>query len=559
MAALMEGAAAAAAVKARGFAGILSSESAGVMAVMRQNSKWALVAPGYGYGDDEAPDDPLLEEFKAVRRRLFGWHDWDRVAPGAYLAPFLQVIRSVETSGPITGMALSAVLKVLKHGLISEDNLDAAEAMHCIADAVTLCRFEATDPDHDDVVLSKILHVLLECMLCPTGRLLSDDDVCNIVQACYRIGHQSGKESALLRNLSRHILREIVHAVFRRLPHLREASAAAAEGVHHIEGKTPSTPKARSAAARVGTGGGEVGAEAAAVAAVAEMGPGAVPASPTKGVAAAAATAAAVAANPIESAAPDDSTSPRGGGGVGPSKPHGEPFGLACVLEIFRFSVSFISLEDGTDENAESMCAFGLQLVLASLESAGEDFERHAPLLALVQDDLSRAVLAVAPAGHPPVLAATAATVLQLYMVMPLELKLQLEAFLRMVLLPLGEGRGEIPQESQRIALECIVDLCRQPNFVPDLYINFDCDLERPNLFEELTALLSRNAFPVNCPLNATHLLSLEGLLAVVAGIADRSTTAAPTGDDDDDAKAGPALDAIPAAYVDIWGSAAAG
>jgi len=397
-------------------------------------------------------------------------------------------------------------------------------------------------------------------MLCPTGRLLSDDDVCNIVQACYRIGHQSGKESALLRNLSRHILREIVHAVFRRLPHLREASAAAAEGVHHIEGKTPSTPKARSsAAARVGTGGGEVGAEAAAVAAVAEMGPGAVPASPTKGAAAAAATAAAVAANPIESAAPDDSTSPRGGGGVGPSKPHGEPFGLACVLEIFRFSVSFISLEDGTDENAESMCAFGLQLVLASLESAGEDFERHAPLLALVQDDLSRAVLAVAPAGHPPVLAATAATVLQLYMVMPLELKLQLEAFLRMVLLPLGEGRGEIPQESQRIALECIVDLCRQPNFVPDLYINFDCDLERPNLFEELTALLSRNAFPVNCPLNATHLLSLEGLLAVVAGIADRSTTAAPTGDDDDDAKAGPALDAIPAAYVDIWGGAAAG
>ena len=105
---------------------------------------------------------------------------------------------------------------------------------------------------------------------------------------------------------------------------------------------------------------------------------------------------------------------------------------------------------------------------------------------------------------------------------MHLELKLQLEAFLRMVLLPLGEGRGEIPQESQRIALECIVDLCRQPNFVPDLYMNFDCDLERPNLFEELTALLSRNAFPVNSPLNATHLLSLEGLLAVVAGIADR-------------------------------------
>ena len=167
--------------------------------------------------------------------------------------------------------------------------------------------------------------------------------------------------------------------------------------------------------------------------------------------------------------------------------------------------------------------------VSARALSGGDAFVRHLPLLTLVQDDLSRAVLAVAPAGHPPVLAAVAATVLQLYMVMHSELKLQLEAFLRMVLLPLGEGRGEIPQESQRIALECIVDLCRQPNFVPDLYMNFDCDLERPNLFEELTALLSRNAFPVNSPLNATHLLSLEGLLAVVAGIADRSAAGAYT------------------------------
>ena len=136
---------------------------------------------------------------------------------------------------------------MLKHGLISEENPDAAEAMHAVADAVTLCRFEATDPDHDDVVLSKILHVLLECMRCPTGRLLSDDDVCNIVQACYRIGHQSGKESALLRNLSRHVLREIVHETFRGLP----ALPALAQGhAHHIDAPRPrktSTPSPKRA------------------------------------------------------------------------------------------------------------------------------------------------------------------------------------------------------------------------------------------------------------------------------------------------------------------------
>ena len=139
-------------------------------------------------------------------------------------------------------------------------------------------------------------------------------------------------------------------------------------------------------------------------------------------------------------------------------------------------------------------------------------------------------------------LAATAATVLQMYMVMHHDLKLQLEAFLRVVLLPLAEGpKPAVPgaktntgqdtnlAESQRIALECIVDLCRQPEFVPDLYVNYDCDLERPNLFEEVCALLSRSAFPrEGSGVGQTNLLCLEGLLAIVGGIADRSADAPP-------------------------------
>ena len=410
-------------------------------------------------------------------------------------------------------MALSAVHKVLKHGLISEHNPDAAEAMHCIADAVTLCRFEATDPDNDDVVLSKILHVLLESVRCPTGALLSDDDVCNIVQACYRIGHQSGKESALLRNLSRHTLREIVQSVFKRLPRLSDALNHA----HHIDAPVP--PHTPTSPTSPGT---KEGADS-------EGGAGA----------------------DSKEDEPEASTnkeneviSPRADATAASDEftPHGEPFGLACVLEIFRFACSFISLDDPADENAETMCAFGLQLVLSSLESAGDDFAKHPALLTLVQDDLSRAVLAVAPAGNPPVLAATAATVLQMYMVMHHDLKLQLEAFLRVVLLPLAEGpKPAVPgaktntgqdtnlAESQRIALECIVDLCRQPEFVPDLYVNYDCDLERPNLFEEVCALLSRSAFPrEGSGVGQTNLLCLEGLLAIVGGIADRSADAPP-------------------------------
>ena len=93
----------------------------------------------------------------------------------------------------------------------------AAAAMHAVADAVTHCRFEATDAASDEVVLSKILQVLVACVRSPCGSLLSDEDICAIVQACFRIGHQTGRESELLQRLARQALLDVVRATFSRI------------------------------------------------------------------------------------------------------------------------------------------------------------------------------------------------------------------------------------------------------------------------------------------------------------------------------------------------------
>lgn len=154
--------------------------------------------------------------------------DWSKVDPLEYLSPFLEVIRSAETSGPITAIALSSVNKIISHDLIGEPAAWAtcwmvsmhililvlhssyagssmvspgglAVAMHNTSEAVTHCKFESADPASDEVVLSKILQVLLACLKCPTGPYLSDSDVCNIFQACFRIGHghPPGKEGGV--------------------------------------------------------------------------------------------------------------------------------------------------------------------------------------------------------------------------------------------------------------------------------------------------------------------------------------------------------------------------
>lgn len=93
----------------------------------------------------------------------------------------------------------------------------------------------------------------------------------------------------------------------------------------------------------------------------------------------------------------------------------------------------------------------------------------------------------------------------------------------------------KIIDEKREIALEALVQLCRVPGLVTELYLNYDCHLYCSNLFEDLMKLLSKvksemylkytiisfsiqNAFPVS-GLFTTHLLSLDCLLAVIDNI----------------------------------------
>lgn len=107
--------------------------------------------------------------------------DLNDIDATTYLSPFLEIIKSEETNGPITGLALSSIDKFISYGLIGifrffikrvfnlfkipffyNKDLNSETAALCvqqIADAVTHARFVGTDSASDEVVLMKILHV----------------------------------------------------------------------------------------------------------------------------------------------------------------------------------------------------------------------------------------------------------------------------------------------------------------------------------------------------------------------------------------------------------------
>lgn len=61
-----------------------------------------------------------MKQFTDLKSLLTNIEDLRLVDPNVFLAPFLEVIRSEETTGQMTSLALSALNKFLSYGLIGE-------------------------------------------------------------------------------------------------------------------------------------------------------------------------------------------------------------------------------------------------------------------------------------------------------------------------------------------------------------------------------------------------------------------------------------------------------
>lgn len=66
--------------------------------------------------DDEK--DGLLKSFIDLKQVLNRIEDLRLIEPNVFLAPFLEVIRTADTTGPLTSLALASVNKFLSYGLI---------------------------------------------------------------------------------------------------------------------------------------------------------------------------------------------------------------------------------------------------------------------------------------------------------------------------------------------------------------------------------------------------------------------------------------------------------
>uniref|UniRef100_A0A4W6FGX2 Golgi-specific brefeldin A-resistance guanine nucleotide exchange factor 1 n=1 Tax=Lates calcarifer TaxID=8187 RepID=A0A4W6FGX2_LATCA len=544
---------------------IVQGEISTVVGAIKRNSRWNTHTPL----DEE--QDPLLNSFGHLKEILNNIKELSDIEPNIFLRPFLEVVRSEDTTGPITGLALTSVNKFLSYGLIDANHEAAAEAIENMADATFY---------YSRIVLFQVLRTLL---LTPVGAHLTNESVCEIMQSCFRICFEM-RLSELLRKSAEHTLvdmlkmraggmsesskwkkqkrsprppRHMVRSPSGQMDPTQSSTLSnnnLSGGVPFIEQglSTSSLPASDSAGSSISspttTDSGldtcskatsredlsdlEQCSSSANTPSISTTLPGTEPGSPdaqSEGRQVEPAQSASVESIPevLEDkdsiAEQSDNTSvhdmdyvnPRGVRFTQSTQRDGAsliPYGLPCLRELFRFLISLTNPHDR--HNTDAMMHMGLQLLTVALESA--HIANYQSLLGLVKDELCRHLFQLLSVDRMNLYASSIRVCFLLFESMRVHLKFQLEMYLKKLMDIITSENVKMPYEMKEMALEALVQLWRIPSFVTELYINYDCDFYCSNLFEDLTKLLSKNAFPVSGQLYTTHLLSLEALLTVI-------------------------------------------
>ncbi|KAJ5315468.1 hypothetical protein N7476_005775 [Penicillium atrosanguineum] len=497
-------------------------------------------------------DNPLISAFTRLRIDLKGCKDIRTFDTPALLHPFLQVIRSSSTSAVITSLALVAITKFFSYNIVNRDSPRLPMAMQLLSAAITHCRFEASDSSADEIVLLRILKLMEGMLSRPEGELLGDESVCEMMETGLSMCCQ-GRLSEVLRRSAEMAMVNMCQVIFMRLSHLDQTVSPGPASFADEKFKMEATNLKMDPSVNGNTVASQHQSAMGSDTAAAERGSTSREGSPEN--TSSATTAAAAPPNP------EDDT-----------EIEVKPYSLPSIRELFRVLIDL--LDPHNRQHTDTMRVMALRIIDVALEVAGPSIARHPSLAALARDDLCRYLFQLVRSEQLAILTASLRVAGTLLSTCRPVLKLQQELYLSYLVACL-HPRVEIPREAgidpslyegvpqapklvkqpssqtnsgrstpvpvkdrQKLGLEggsrkpeareamveSIGVLSRIPSFMTELFVNYDCEVDRGDLCEDMIGLLSRNAFPDSATWSTTNVppLCLDALLGYVQFIYDR-------------------------------------
>ncbi|KAI0781091.1 Sec7-domain-containing protein [Trametes elegans] len=542
---------------------ILLSEILSVTSVMRKNSRWALSTPSYTSRDSTlasslglrvskaalvpyAPgrgstEQELMAGFQDLKRLVKDIEDIRSLPLSTILSPFLSIIRSPLSTGPITSAALTALHNFFLCGLVHPDAPSLHSALAELSSALSSCKFEASDSSGDEVTLLKIMSVIQDAMCGSVGRTLGDIEVCEMLETVLTTSCQM-RLSEILRRSAEGTLHQLVRTAFSRLyeldPEVEERKFTDNGDIEGGEVKMsvsttgPLSEELAPSRDQEGESSGPV--------------PEPIPAQ-------------------VVEQPPEAPTGPR------------PAYGLPSVLELLRVLINILDPNDQAHTDSTRLTA--LRTLNVAIEVAGARICAYPSLATLILDHGCKFLFQLARSEHPLVLQTALRTIATMFETMRPKLKLQQELFLAFTIdrlappptataknLPLAQkaltastrASSSVPStpqlgpqstesepentpstprllvppargDTRELLLETLTQISRHSSFMVDLYINYDCDMNCENMFERVIEFSAKGIYPVQTlggqdyHLQNSQFLCLDLVLAFVGRMAARA------------------------------------
>ena len=448
--------------------------------------------------------------------------------------------------------------------------------MQLLSAAITHCRFEASDSAADEIVLLRILKLMEGMLAGPGGNLLGDESVCEMMETGLSMCCQM-RLSELLRRSAEISMITMCQVVFERLKHLEDevggdiaAMEAASEHTDGSELKMDAPLKGTNAASP------QSGAmDSPSLTNSMSPGKSRIDASQDGSESRSSGSAENETRNDMNiktrtsESAIDLTQEPSSNS---ERTPDIRPYSLPSIRELFRVLVNLLEPHDR--QHTDAMRIMALRIIDVALEVAGPSISKHQSLASLAKDSLCKHLFQLVRSDNMNLLneslrvagtlLSTCRSVLKLqqelflaYLVACLHLKVEIPPEVgidprlyegvpqvpKLVKPPstsVGSGRstpvpvkdrqklgmegGSRKPDAREAMVESIGALARIPSFLAELFVNYDCEVDRSDLCEDLVGLLSRNAFPDSATWSTTNVppLCLDALLGYIQFIADR-------------------------------------
>ncbi|ONM24409.1 HOPM interactor 7 [Zea mays] len=162
------------------------------------------------------------------------------------------------------------------------------------------------------------------------------------------------------------------------------------------------------------------------------------------------------------------------------------------ALLLFR-TLCKMSMKEESDEVATKTRLLSLELLQGLLEGVSNVFIKNFHFIDSVKAYLSYALLRASVSSSPVVFQYACGMFSVLLLRFRESLKGEIGVFFPLIVLRSLDS-SDSPLSQKASVLRMLEKVCKDPQMLADVFVNYDCDLEGPNLFERTVSALSRIA-----------------------------------------------------------------